>query len=197
MSNSPGCWTSQQRPWLKGVSVSNSCSNSWVSQCSCLLLQISADMAQPSLNCGNVVTIVIEAIPHTTWVHIHRLSHNWLFVRSNIYAEQDNHVPFMLATLCLFLQLCACLHSACLYVLHAIPSPQQRVHAGSDVPLMSSSLAKQLPQQLLQQLPAWLLQLLTTEEWQSLMCLAIFPAAFSLKDAAHVLPSTSTASLQS
>ena len=61
--------------------------------------------------------------------------------------------------------------------------------AGSTGLLMTSPLAKQLPQQLLQQLPAWLLQLLSAEEWQSLMRLSIFPAGFSLRDAAHVLPS--------
>ena len=54
---------------------------------------------------------------------------------------------------------------------------------------MTSPLAKQLPQQLLQQLPAWLLQLLSGAEWRSLMRLSIFPAGFSLRDAAHVLPS--------
>ena len=66
---------------------------------------------------------------------------------------------------------------------------------GSTGLLMTSPLAKQLPQQLLQQLPAWLLQLLSGEEWRSLMRLSIFPAGFSLRDAAHVLPSAGILSL--
>ena len=65
------------------------------------------------------------------------------------------------------------------------------LHVGSRGLLMSSPLAKQLPQQLLRQLPAWLLQLLSAEEWQSLLRLSVLPAAFSLKDAAHLLPSSS------